>query len=378
MQRSDYPHIDQLDKLLQTLPAQEQERFSRIYHLSISEAELIPPAMMIPWLTETFGQPGESSAQTLERVRRQRVVKITNRFTLETTLFNPLRAQRPIMVNALGGEGTPADLSHLLEASRGDDFCAPLSFTPADPFGRLESEHSVTASNIAKIDRYHGLVIFREHNLLRLDHEAIADALQLALRWLHRAHAEDPTACYPLIFWNSLWKSGASHLHAHIQIVLSKGIAYGRIEQWRRAAETYHRRWGESYFDTLIRVHRSLGLSHNHGEIALLAHLTPVKEREIVIIAPAANEALFQLVGQVLIRYTSTLGAWAFNLAIYLPPLGPTPEDWSTFPAIVRIVDRGHPFSRSVDIGAIELFAASAVSSDPFSLADALRSSTLP
>jgi hypothetical protein len=38
----------------------------------------------------------------------------------------------------------------------------------------------------------------------------------------------------------------------------------------------------------------------------------------------------------------------------------------------VRIVDRGDPTARTADIGAMELYAASVVSSDPFRLAAAL------
>ena len=48
-------------------------------------------------------------------------------------------------------------------------------------------------------------------------------------------------------------------------------------------------------------------------------------------------------------------------------------EDWRGFPPIARIVDRGDPANKTSDIGAMELYAASVISSDPFRLADALR-----
>ena len=71
--------------------------------------------------------------------------------------------------------------------------------------------------------------------------------------------------------------------------------------------------------------------------------------------------------------YVKALGVRAFNVAFYMPPLGPTQEDWSDFPTVVYIVDRGDPSNRTSDMGAMELYAASVVASDPFRVAEALR-----
>ena len=70
----------------------------------------------------------------------------------------------------------------------------------------------------------------------------------------------------------------------------------------------------------------------------------------------------------------------SFNLAIYQPPLTATPEDWTGFPYVVRIVDRGSLTIKTADIGAMEMFAQSVVTSDPFTVGDALRAarSTMP
>jgi hypothetical protein len=44
---------------------------------------------------------------------------------------------------------------------------------------------------------------------------------------------------------------------------------------------------------------------------------------------------------------------------------------------MVRIVDRGDPTSRTNDMGAMELYAASVVSSDPLNLAHVLQDTLL-
>jgi hypothetical protein len=56
-----------------------------------------------------------------------------------------------------------------------------------------------------------------------------------------------------------------------------------------------------------------------------------------------------------------------------MPPLSPVAEDWSGFPTVVYLVDRGSPANRTSDIGAMELYAASVVASDPFAVARALH-----
>ena len=48
-------------------------------------------------------------------------------------------------------------------------------------------------------------------------------------------------------------------------------------------------------------------------------------------------------------------------------------EGWDLVPPIARIVDRGDPFQRPSDIGAMELYATPIVGSDPYELIDALR-----
>jgi len=56
-----------------------------------------------------------------------------------------------------------------------------------------------------------------------------------------------------------------------------------------------------------------------------------------------------------------------------MPPIAGVDEDWSHFPTIFRIVSRGDPMSLTTDIGAMELYAASVIGTDPFLVADKLR-----
>ena len=81
-------------------------------------------------------------------------------------------------------------------------------------------------------------------------------------------------------------------------------------------------------------------------------------------------------VARALLAYRDRLGVRSFNLALWRPPLvtdGATAPGWDAFPTMVRIVDRGDPFSRPSDIGAMELYGTPIVGSDPYDVVTALR-----
>jgi len=354
------PHsIVHLPELVAGLAPEDAKLFARLFHLSTTVGEVVPPESMEGWIKRQFG--------SVETVRQQRIVKVTNRITLEGTLYNELRARRPMEAPAA------QDLEAMIEDKRGGPFCKPLEGTPADIFGRVQGQHSITASNIAKYDGFHGLVIFDEHNPLRFTRESIADALETARRWAEKAHEADAQAVYYFFMWNCLWKSGASILHGHAQTTVSREMHYGRVEALRQAALRYTTAYGQNYAADLVRVHRALGLGQRYGPVEALAHLTPIKEKEILLVGPAVDASFIDALYAVLEAYVHRMGVRAFNVALYMHPLAPVEEDWSVLPPIVaRIVDRGDLNNRTADIGAMELYAASVVSSDPFRVVEAL------
>ena len=351
--------ITDLPALVAALPDDERRRFERLIHVTASEGELVPPPEMRPWIERHFG--------SVVAVARQRVVKTTNLVTYEGTVFNPLRAARPI-------EATEAlDLERAIAATVGDPFCAPLVGTPADLFGRVRGRHAVTASNVARYDAWHAVVVFDEHHPLRFTAETLADLFDLGRRWAEEVLRRDPAARYFFLLWNCLWKAGASILHGHAQIACTRGRHYARVEGLRAAAERYRAQYGSSYVADLLAAHRALGLTLERGDTQVMVSLTPVKEKEVWLVAPGLTDDLAAAAFQVLDTYVWRLGVRSFNLALLQPPLRPAPEDWAGFPTIVRIVDRGPPESRTADVAAMELYAASVVASDPFALAAALR-----
>ena len=360
--------IIKLPELVAALPPEITALASRLLHISRSVGTLDPPASMVPWLERHFG--------SLEAATRQTTVRVCNRLTLDEALFNPLRALRP------SDARRDDDIQALIVAGigAGDLFAAPLAYTPADSFGRIRGQHCVTASNVAKFDGWHGLVVFDEPHPLRFDHERVADYFGTAWRWLLAAHTADGAARFPLIGWNCLWRSGASLTHGHMQMSLARGRPYAAIERWRAATEHYRARYDASYFDDVWALHRALGLSFvEEGDVRGYASLTPIRNREVVILASPEGDGvpavLTHLVSDTLRTLVDDLGVRSFNVALVAPPL-PYSElvaGWEGFPWYARIVDRGDPTVRNVDVGYMELFGAGVVAADPFALAAALR-----
>lgn len=370
------PNIYNLADIVFSLPDERQARFGRIFHLSSTVGQVVPPEAMETWIAERFG--------SLEAVEEQYIIKVTNLVTMEGALFNELRTLRPVEVPS------PEELAEVVQTDQNDPFCDPETLTPTDTFaqseatpGRIRGKSCVTASSLVKIDGYHGLVPFDEHDPLRFTQDQLSDYLDVAWRWAELAHQEDPRARYYLVIWNCLPRAGASLVHGHLQMLLTRDVHYPKIEAWRRAAHTYWENYQQNYFDDLFEVHTDIGLGFTSDGVQVMASLTPIRDREVLVIAdvedyarPGAFSAPFkQALFLILDTFINRLGVTAFNLAIYVPPLADTGKAWQGFPIIARLVDRGHPNEQISDFGAMELYAASVISTDPYRVVEALRAS---
>src|SRR3954462_4899650 len=322
--------ITDLPTLISGLPSEERALAERIFDVSATTGRLDPPEAMYGWIERSFG--------SVDAVREQRVVKATNCVTLEGALFNELRASRTT------DTGVSVDLEREIEETVGDPFCHPYEGTPADVFGHVRGKYSVTASNVAKYDGFHGVIVFDEHNPLLFSPEKISDYVSVGLEWGQKALEADPEARYPFLMWNCLWRAGGSIIHGHAQVTATRDTHYPKVERLRRAAKAYAREHGSDYFEDLAAVHASLDLDIPLEGVRAFASLSPIKEKELVVVgSDPADPALSRAVGALLQGYVQDLGVRAFNVAFFMPPLGPTEEDWSDFPTVVYIVDRGDP-----------------------------------
>jgi hypothetical protein len=160
-----------------------------------------------------------------------------------------------------------------------------------------------------------------------------------------------------------------------MQIALGRGAHYARVEHWRRQALLYRLAHGSNYFEDLYHIHEALGLAGRIGSTRVLVSLTPVKERELLLVSPTRwvdDKDFKDAISEVLDAYLHRLGVQSFNLALYQRPIDSAEEDWEGFPAMVRIVDRGLPHVRTADVGCMELYGSSVVWGDPYRVVEAM------
>jgi hypothetical protein len=356
----DRPSITSVEQLVDSLPAEEKALFHRLYTVSAGGGGLKLPEQMQPWVKKQFG--------SLAAITEQKIIRITNRVTLEEAIFNPLRGLRP-------GEARQAGRleEQLNEARKTDIFANPGEMTPENSFGRVAGKHCITASNVARYEGLHGLVIFNEFHPLKFSREQVVDYLDTAWEWAGKAHQENPAAKYFLLTWNCLWRAGASIYHGHAQVSLASGRAYAKIEALRRLARGYTQRCGNNYFNDLFNIHHALGLAATANGVQVLVPLTPFKDNELMIMGKELNLSFKETVYKALAFFRDKLGVKSFNLSLVTPPLSPTEESWQGFPVLCRLVDRGSLKSQTSDIGGVEIYGASVVASDPFELFTKLR-----
>jgi hypothetical protein len=350
----------ELPDRLEGLTGAARERASRLYEIRLVSGHTVPPPELEPWLTATFG--------SVEAVRDQAILKVTNRVTLEATLFAPLRLLRPV-----DGSGGARDLAAEIGATEGDPFCHPETETPADTFGRVRGTRVISGANAALADAHHAVLVFDTHDPLAFDQETVVDLLRSGREWAERARRDDPEAVNYLLIWNCLWRAGSSVVHGHAQALLGSGSHYAAVERLRRDVSAHD----GDLIEEMVAVHRSVGLAVDmDGDVVLIAHLTPRKERELLLIGrPGMEEtdpAFAEALARTLIAYRDRIGVKSFNLALWRPPLA-NAEGWEAIPPLVRLVDRGDPFVRPSDIGAMELYGTPIVGSDPYDLIEALR-----
>ena len=352
--------IGNLEAIVGSLSMSEKELFKRIFDIVVTKGRLYPPQGMRPWIEGQFG--------SVDRALEQNIVRVTNLVTFEEALFNPLRASRPVEEHA-GDEVSAAEIDN----RQTDIFSDPLANTPEDTFGRIEGRYCITASNIAKYEGFHGVIIFKEPDPLRFTREQVIDYIDTGWRWARKAHFIDPEARYYFFMWNCGGRAGASLPHGHAQVTLGKRRPYARVEQLRCAALSYRNQYGVDYFDDLYRAHHAVGCGIETGGIRVLAYLTPVKEKEVVLMAHELGESFSETLYEVLACFRDRMGVTFFNVALFMPPLTRAEEDWSDFPTIARVVDRGSAESKASDIGAMELYASSVISGDPFEVARVVK-----
>ncbi|MBI4814573.1 MAG: hypothetical protein HY802_10015, partial [Methanobacterium sp.] len=282
-----------IEKRIESLQENDTTSYNllkRIYRFDFGMGEQVIPDSFKTKVFNYFGNRDsagkvtDSAEEVLDRIKHQNIINIHNKWTGEGTLFNSLRANRP-GIREKDKEKEKKHIFKLIEESGKEcDFCHPDKYTPEDIFGRIQGKHSITAANLAKYDVWSSLVIFNNHNPLEFSFEEFSDYLETGFAWFQTVNRHSPQFRFPFFIWNCLPRAGASQIHGHCQILMSKE-PYSRVEMLQKAGQQYQLETGDDYFQDIYTVHRLLGLSGSQGDVRFFASITPIKEKEVVIIS---------------------------------------------------------------------------------------------
>lgn len=346
-------------------------KFSDIYIVRSRSAPVVIPETFAPKVLKWLG----GKKKLLEEASLQLITSVDNLYTQESTVFNPLRAKRP----GAGG-GATADtkkyVAEIVQATINDcDFCQYKTNTAQDPFGRVESQYTVSVSNTFKVEKFHSLVLWKHHNPLDIKEHELLDGMETAQKWFRMAHAWDKKYTIPHIYWDTLPRASASQVHPHFHVTLARDHYYAKWNHLYVAAKKYaedHN--GENYFSTLTKIYSALGLAVRYGNATVLAYLTPTASHEIMLISKRPCKDLFHLLYDCLTAFRDDMELYALSAGMVFPKFNPSP-DGSDLPTIIRLVYRGAAEGTRADIDSLQLFGTTNVNVDPYVIISHIKKS---
>jgi hypothetical protein len=356
------PSIIDLPDIVAGLKEDERELFNRFFIVNKTVGKLVLPEEMKSWAEKTFG--------SIASVESQSIIKVFNKLSFKGALFNELRAKRPIDAK------TDDDALKAINESVGDAFCKPLTGTPLDSFGRIKGRYCSTASNVAKYDGLHGLIVFKNHNPLEIKEKELQDYFNTSLKWFDKAYKSNRNAAYPFLLWNCLWRAGASIIHGHFQLILGESSHYAEAEWYNKIRNEYSEKFKGDYFIDLYKAHQLIGLGLEYKKIKIFTNITPVKDKEITIISDKLDKHHVSAVYKIVNSLIKDFGVMSFNLCTILPPfpLADNNANWKDFPVITMVVSRGPLSNKTSDIGGVELYARSnVIETDPYRVFEKIK-----
>ncbi|GIW67442.1 MAG: hypothetical protein KatS3mg096_310 [Candidatus Parcubacteria bacterium] len=313
----------EIEKALENLSLEEKEIFDRIF--AIRKEQII-----LKDLPEKY-----------KEFERQELIYIKDKILNKEAVFNIKRNRRP--------QPFKAEIERTIDIEP-DPFCSYQTETPIDELDRIENEASVTASNLSKMADYHSLVIFKKHNFFEINEKDFVSALNLAKEWFKKIKNFDQEIKTQIFIWNYHYRSGASILHPHFQLLAYKDMPLN-VERLNSRLNFYQEKFDRNYFEDYFLLAKKLNLGKEKNNFKIWFSLTPEKEKALNFYGDlfSAGDFFYQIL-QKLIQ----TGTQSFNI-FYVLDL-----NYGFF------VDRGEINKKNSDLGALEIFGIKIISTDPF------------
>lgn len=283
-----------------------------------------------------------------QQFEKQKIVFIQDKILEQEAIFNLSRQKR----------SQPQVKNQELETD--DPLCQYRTETPVDELGRLENNSAITASNISKMADYHSLIIFKKHILQNLSDADFEEAFNLSQEWFEKIRKIDPEIKSQFLIWNYGYRSGASILHPHFQVLAYRHTPTKLMSIIEKLSR-YQQNFQSNYFEDYFNLAKEMKIGQSQNDFKFWFSLTPPKEKGINFYGEPKARTLW-----LIIKNLIELGTENFNLFYLFKPL-----DIGSFGFFV---DRGSSNKINSDFGSLEVFGLPVISSDPFALAKELFS----
>ena len=294
--------------------------FLRIFEFKIEKTKLLLP---------------QEIKKSFSQFEKQEIFILRNKILKQETHFNIQRGKRkePLKENNLNNFYDP--------------FCDPLKNTPFDSWGRLENKFAITASNLAKSSKNHSLVIFKEHNLEKVNLKDIENVFKLANLWLNKFNDK-----FKIIIWNFGFRAGASIYHPHLQIFSLNEMPL-KIKDLFDKFDNYKNIFNSDYLKDYFLLTKFLKLGEEYKNIKISLNLTPIRDKEIIFWGDNFDKKI-KNISYIVYSYLKSLFQEDFNLFLFI--------NNNSF--LGFLVSRGNKNKLNSDIGSLELYAFSVVGFD--------------
>lgn len=372
-------------------PSRDWKLIFRIFNVVLSKGEMYVPETFYLKVNKWFGKLDDPSMEeAVVRVEEQDIVRIINKWTFEQTLFNPLRSDRP-MNNKMPLKSFTTISDELQELPEKCDFCSPLNYTAIDLWGRIERDTCMTASNCAKYDGMHSLIIFKDHSPLKYTKDKLNDVFSVTEEWLQCANEKNDRAVFPMLTWNCRERAGASQNHGHCHLLLAEDFHYGRYEFLHNVSKQYTAaNPGNNYFLDLIAASKALGLVKTIGYVNIITNLTPGFQHDFLVIGWNFDREFRDAMDSAMKTLIQRFESLTFNVGILFPPLQDgrirkrldlvdmdtkLSKPGAPMPFIGYLVDRSDASNGKFtsDVCGMKLHGSNVVATDPFEIGKGLR-----
>lgn len=219
------------------------------------------------------------------------------------------------------------------------------------PDGRLRHGAATVIPNLFPYDDFSAIAVLGAGHFVPMDAVSpalVADGLIAARELIEAVRQRIAGDAYGIVTWNYMPPAGASQVHPHLQVIVSRdpGNALRRL---LAAAQSYREAHGRTYAADLLARERGLGERWigERGRVAWFAPFTPTgllgdcavvfRERATLLDLDEQDVNDFATGLAALLAAFAARGLWSFNLCFFPAPFGAPPgAHWLTAKLLPR------------------------------------------